>query len=143
MFIDIKEAITTTGKGSETIRRFIRANSKSSYIKKNSKGRWLLDDEFLYRKYPKQNDYSNDNQPNKKSTLNSGEDVITLTIETLRDQLKAKDDQIERLQKLLHNEQSLRLPQNQTLDAGTIKNTDEVIGSNEKKKNKKKHWWNK
>ena len=99
VFIGVKKACKLTGKSQPTLSIFCRDNVNSKYIKKDGKA-YLINKDFLLKTYPAINhlNINSMNLDNEFKNENANKDSL---IQSLQEQLTAKDNQIMKLIDLL------------------------------------------
>lgn len=97
-YVTIKEASKLTNKHTDTIRRLIRANRGSKHIATDSKGRVILDSQWLISQYEPLTEpvttINDQNDPTPEPVIQSQPDGLYKALEALEKQLEAKDQQL-------------------------------------------------
>lgn len=124
-YITVKETSELYGKSEKTVRRLYenkKLSRSQGYV--NKKGKWRLNTEYLDSLWldSKKTKETEEELPKvKQTTSQAGKDQLLIpreVYEDLRNQLKAKDEQLERLDKKLDQQQQLTAQlQNQLLIA--------------------------
>lgn len=104
-YVNITKASEITGKHKDTIRRLIRQNPKNPNIMKGNKGEYLISRVWLENIYslnePHTAPVTAENNPDEQSPNLEMNNAMSAVVEALTAQLKAKDTQIEQLQKII------------------------------------------
>jgi hypothetical protein len=140
-FLTIKQVEQLTGKSGATIRRFIARAGKTDKIKREKVGRVyvikiakeLIGENFGI-KQTVEKEKTTDQQPTRESKI-----TVEL-IKTLQEQLKVKDQQIERVQQTLygHSVMIAKLQEQLFLTAGKTSKDVETAGKGETAKHEQK-----
>lgn len=129
-WVSIKEASKAVGKHPDTIRNFIRKNP--SVIKKDERGKVYIKADTLKKHFAL--------VVEKPETPKEETPVV----EALLAELKQKNDEINRLHKLVEDmagQQARLIDQQQQLSGLMLQASNSVEAVDPEEKPKKKHWW--
>lgn len=135
-YLSISEFANSAGVSTQSVYKRLQTDLKEFTTIKN--GKKVISDEAL-KLYYKHN--------NKQQKRQQNDNELQQVVKLLQEQLKAKDEQIARLQNALELQQQLNAATLQTFKALPEQEIQQPSSNEaadiEKQKSKKKHWWQK
>ena len=135
-YLSISEFANSAGVSTQSVYKRLQTDLKEFTTVKN--GKKVISDEAL-KLYYKHN--------NKQQKHQQNDNELQQVVKLLQEQLKAKDEQIARLQNALELQQQLNAATLQTFKALPEQEIQQPSSNEaaeiEKQKSKKKHWWQK